>query len=187
MEPQANSPCSPQCGSDQPAVTRTVRTGGVSKSELLTRLQLAGVRLNEAALTLFADERFTTSTVSSDMEIVELSVAGLGFREGATLGELVDKAASMGLSLCPMELGPHLRLQFTDQSEGLLGQPLTQNRAPPVSVTIASAPIADDDDIVKGFYLRRMEGILWLRGYRSWPGHRWSPEDRFAFCLVNPT
>jgi hypothetical protein len=29
--------------------------------------------------------------------------------------------------------------------------------------------------------LRRIEGDLWLRGYQSWPGHHWSPQDVFVF------
>jgi hypothetical protein len=42
--------------------------------------------------------------------------------------------------------------------------------------------LAQDESIPKGFYLRRIEGILWLRGYRSGPEHLYSPEDRFVFC-----
>ena len=53
--------------------------------------------------------------------------------------------------------------------------------APPGSITVASAPLDDRDDTPKGFYLRRIESTLWLRGYRSWSGHRWSCEDVFAF------
>lgn len=56
-------------------VTRLIRMGGASKPELLSQLRVAGVRLNDAAQALFADDRFTTSTVSSLIEIVELSVA----------------------------------------------------------------------------------------------------------------
>jgi len=158
-----------------------IRVGGASKSELLFQLQLAGVRLNEAAQALFADERFTTVAVSSLIEIAELSVASLGFRKGATFAQIVEQAAAIRLSLCPLELGPHFRLQYPDQPEGFLGQPPSQHRAPPGSVTVASEPLADDEETPKGFYLRRIDGALWLRGYRSWSEHIWSPEDVFVF------
>jgi hypothetical protein len=36
----------------------------------------------------------------------------------------------------------------------------------------------------KGFYLRRINGVLWLRGYRSGPEHIYSPEDRLVFCRL---
>jgi len=161
--------------------SRSVRIGGVTKPELLHQLANAGVQLNEMGQALFADARFTTSTVSCVIETVQVSVAWLGFPSGATFDEIVRAAASHGLSMCPLELAPHLRLQFTDQEEGAEGRAPSQHRAPPGSVTVASVPISDDDEIPKGFYLRRIDGVLWLRGYRSWAGHVWSPEDLLLF------
>jgi hypothetical protein len=161
--------------------TWMVRIGGVTRAELLSRLQRAGVLLNEAAETLFADDRFTTSLLSTSVEVVSFSVAELGFPDGASFGDIVERANNIGLLLCPLEVGPHLRLQFIYQPEGFIGQPVSQNCAPPGSLTVASAPLAQDDDSPKGFYLRRIEGALWLRGYRSWAGHIWSPRDRLAF------
>ena len=159
----------------------SVSSGGVDKAELLARLESAGVLLNEAGRTLFADPRFTTSPTASRLDVVATSVADLGLSDGATIDLIVERAAAQGLELCPLELGPHLRLQFVDQEEGFIGQPLTKHRAPPGSLTLASAPLADDEETPKGFYLRRIEGVLWLRGYRSWPGHPWSAQDMLAF------
>jgi hypothetical protein len=160
--------------------TRMARIGGVPKVELLSRLQGAGVLLNDAAQALFADARFTTSSVSSLVETIQVSAA-LGFPDGATFAMVVKRAATNGLLLCPLELGPHLRLQFTDQPEGSLGQLASKHCAPPGSLTLASAAVSEDDETPKGFYLRRIEGDLWLRGYQSWPGHNWSPQDVFVF------
>ena len=168
-----------------PWVRRLFRTGGATKAELLSQLELAGVRLNDAARKLFSDDRFTPSTAGSLIEVAELSVASLNFHDGATIDQIVEQAARLGLSPCPLELGPHLRLQYTDQPEGFLNQPPSQHRAPAGSVTVASAPLDEDEDTPKGFYLRKIEGILWLRGYRSWAGHVWSPEDRLVFMPEN--
>ncbi|MCE9658390.1 MAG: hypothetical protein K8R60_07505 [Burkholderiales bacterium] len=52
---------------------RTARIGGAPEEELLSRLQGAGVLLNDAARALFADGRFMTSSVSSLVEAVEVS------------------------------------------------------------------------------------------------------------------
>ena len=41
--------------------------------------------------------------------------------------------------------------------------------------------LSDDDEVPKGFYLRRIEGVLWLRGYRAGAEHVWSPDDRLLF------
>lgn len=163
--------------------TRHVSIGGASKAELLTRLAAAQVRLNPMALALFADDRFTTTAVESVLEVAFTTVDQLGLGTGATFGQVVERAAAAGLSLCPLELGPHLRLQFTDQGEGSMGQPASQHCAPAGAVTVASAPLCDDDEAPKGLYLRRIEGAVWLRGYRSWPGHVWSPADVFVFAV----
>jgi hypothetical protein len=161
---------------------RRVRIGGVSKSELLARLDEARVCLNPLAHALFADDRFTTAAVPSVVEVVQLAVVDLGFRQGATFVQIVEQAASAALSPCPLEVGPHLRLELTDQPEGFFGQPASQNRAPAGSITVASVPLSDRDETPKGFYLRRVKGVLWLRGYRSWHGHIWSPDDVFVFA-----
>lgn len=161
---------------------RTICVGGMTKHELLARLRDAKVQLNESARVLFAHDGFTTSSAVSRVEIAELSVADLGYAGGASIGQIYDRAAACGLSPCPLEAAPHLRLQYPDQPEGHIGHPPSQHRAPPGSLTVASHELPGDDDTPKGFYLRRIEGILWLRGYRSGPDHVWSGADRFVFC-----
>ena len=166
---------------NSPAITRIVRVGGMSKPELLAEFEARGIELNEAARTLFAHDSFTTSDVASLARTVEVSVADLGCIRGATMAQIQERAAELGLSLCPLELGPHLRLQFLDQPEGYIGRPPSQHRAPPGAITVASMQPSDDDGIPKGLYLRRINGVLWLRGYWSGPDHVWSPEDRLVF------
>jgi hypothetical protein len=166
---------------DHPLGARAVRIGGMGRLELLAEIQRKGVEVNQAGLDLFADSRFTTSAVGSVVDIVEVTVAGLGFSQGATIDKIRERAMQLGMSPCPLELGPHLRLQHPDQPEGHLGYPPSQHRAPPGSLTIVSPPLAADEDIPKGFYLRRIDGVLWLRGYRSGPDHVWSAEDHLVF------
>jgi hypothetical protein len=150
--------------------------------QLLAQLAEAKVELNEAAQTLFSSDKFRTLATRRPVTAVELAVRDLGFAHGATMLDLRDKAAALGLCAPPIELGPHLRLQYLDQPEGCWGHPVTKHRAPPGSITVASAPLSEDDQFPKGFYLRRIQGTLWLRGYRaSDVEHRYDPDDRFVF------
>ena len=165
---------------------RRVCMGGLDKHALLAALEDAGVQLNEAARTLFGHEQFTTSGSPSVIDTVEITVAGLGLREGGTLSELMLKAAQGGLLPCPIELGPYLRLQYPDQAEGHVGRPVTRHRAPPGSLTVISPPLSESDEVPKGFYLRRIEGVPWLRGYRAPAGHVWAPEDQLLLALPGP-
>ena len=162
-------------------ITRLIRIGGVGKAELLARLQAAGVELNDAGRTLFAHDRFTTSAHSALLETLEDEVAGFGFPQGALLSQIIERAAGLGLAPCALQLGPHLRLQTLDQAEGFVGQPASSHRAPPGSITIVTAPYEDLDQ-PQGFYLRKISGVPWLRGYRAGPDHRWQAEDRLIFC-----
>jgi hypothetical protein len=166
---------------DCSAIIRTVPVGGLAKSELLQALQRNAILMNESAEQLFASDHFTTAATRYVITTVELTVRDLGFGRGSTIAEIYARAGVLGLGLCPLELGPHLRLQYLDQPEGYWGQPVRQHRAPAGSITIASEPLTEDDDLPKGFYLRRIKGVLWLRGYRSGPGHVWDADDRFIF------
>lgn len=168
-------------------VGRHVSFGGVPKAELLERLVAAGVQLNAAGLDLFADERFYTSAHPATLHAFQVTPGDLGLRNGGVMTDIVAAAVDHGLSLCPLELGPHLRLAFRDQAEGAVGNAPSKHRAPPGSITVASAPLSDDDETPKGFYLRRIEGTLWLRGYRSWDGHIWAPDDVFVFASASST
>jgi hypothetical protein len=164
-----------------PAPPRVVRCGAVSRVDLLERLARAGVNLNDYARILFESDGFVTSGEAFTVSIVETSPAGLGLAVGMTLPRIVDAAMARGLRPCPLELGPHLRLQYLDQAEPATVRPQDRNRAPLGSLTVVSAPLVDEDDFPRGFYLRRINGTPWLRGYRCSMDFEWQPEDRLVF------
>jgi hypothetical protein len=160
----------------------TVRVGGMTRSALLQALRERDIQLNPAAESLFDDPRFAPLGQERVIEISPVSVGELGFGEGATYAQIVARARERRLVECPLELGPRLRMQLLDQPEGALAPPTAPHRAPSGSLTVASAPLDNADETPKGFYLRRIDGVLWLRGYWSWPGHLWSPQDVLVFA-----
>lgn len=164
-----------------------VGIGALTRPALLAALRAHGIQLNPAAEALFEDPRFTTLPQHHLVPIAARSVAELGFDHGATYAQLIERAHAAGLLECPLELGPHLRTQFLDQPDEAAAGPLTHGRAPPGSITVASAPLDDTDATPKGFYLRHADGVLWLRGYWSSSDHHWSPDDVFIFSKRPPT
>lgn len=163
------------------ALCRTVRVGGLTKTELLQQLRSNAISLNAYAEQLFASDRFTVSAAPYALQTVELSVGDLGFPENGITSEVYKQARERGLELCPLELGPFLRLAYRDQPEGARGKPEWKQQAPYGSLTVASEPISDDDAFPKGFYLRCIEGVLWLRGYCCGPEDVWNSWDRLVF------
>ena len=173
-----NNEIYPHC----PFITRTVEVGGLTKSQLIQKLQQYSILMNEYGEKLFTDDKFTTSNKKYSLQTVELTVGDLGFPDGANTDRIFKRAEDLGLKLCPLELGPHLRMEYLDQTEGYSGDYLQQQQAPSGSITIASEILAEDDNFPKGFYLRRINGVLWLRGYCADHLHVWNPNDHFIFC-----
>ena len=165
-----------------PTVISVVPIGGLTTGALLAQRQRNAILLNAAAEQVFVSPHFTTAATPRTCTTVALTVCALGFTHAAITATIYTKAATLGLGLCPLELGPHFRLHYLDQPEGDWGQPMRQQQAPSGSLTIASAPLTPDDDFPKGFYVRRIKGELWLRGYRAGPDHVWAADDHLLFC-----
>ena len=166
---------------DCPAITKTLENGWQTKWQLMQKLQANSISINEFGEKLIRDNKFTTSESKYSLTIIELSVRNLGFPNGATMPQLFKQATDLGLELCPLELGPYIRLKYLDQPEGNIAASFQQNQAPFGSITIASQRVTDDDDFPKGFYPRKIDGVLWLRGYLADDLHVWNPDDRFIF------
>ncbi|MFJ7183911.1 helicase [Lysinibacillus xylanilyticus] len=165
-----------------PFITRTVEVGGLTKSQLVQKLQQYSILMNEYGKKLITDDKFTTSDKKYSLKTVELTVGDLGFPDGANTEQIFKRAEELGLKLCPLELGPHLRMEYLDQTEGSSSNSLQKQQAPSGSITIASEILTEDDNFPKGFYLRRINGVLWLRGYCADHLHVWNPNDHFIFC-----
>ncbi|MBP3951847.1 helicase [Bacillus suaedae] len=164
-----------------PLKTRTIEVGGLTKVQLIQKLERNFIMMNEYGKRLLSDERFKISNVKYNLETVELTVRNLGLPNGGTTSHIFKRARELGLVLCPLELGPYLRLEYRDQTEGGQGNSV-QNQAPVGSVTIASEILSANDEFPKGFYLRRLSDGLWLRGYVADDLHIWDPGDHFIFC-----
>jgi hypothetical protein len=167
---------------DCPIITRTIEIGGLTKLQLIQKLQQHSILMNEYGERLLSDDKFTTSDTKYSLKTVELTVGNLGFPDGATMPQIFKRASELGLELCPPELGPHLRLEYLNQPEGYSGKPSHQHQAPSGSITIASEIISEDDGFPKGFYLRQINGVLWIRGYIADHLHVWNPDNHFIFC-----
>ena len=111
---------------------------------------------------------FMASTEEAEVELVVASVAELGFKDGATLKDIYVRAQDLGLDLCPPEVGPQLRLQYTDQPKGEW-------------LIIAMEPITDSDGDLSLLYVEHDGGGRWLRADYGHPGNVWSGYCRFVF------
>ena len=63
---------------------------------------------------------FTTNEEEEEVGLVVVSLSDLGFEKETKYSDICKRAQKLGLDLCPAEVGPQLRLQFTDQLRGFL-------------------------------------------------------------------
>jgi len=117
---------------------------------------------------------FKISKEKKDLKLVKLSVADLGFSDGATYKEIIDRGRELELDICPPEAGPLLRLDY----EKLLGHDQPKNEW----ITVAMNTISDSGGGPHVFGVRcRDNGEHYL--YYSWasPDNPFDSDDDFLF------
>jgi hypothetical protein len=104
----------------------------------------------------------------TEVDIVVVSVAELGFPNGATRAQIYEKALSLGLGLLPAEVGPQMRLQYTDQPNGEW-------------ILVAMEPITDSDGSLYVVVVGHVSDGRWLDGSSGGPDDFWIGSCRWAF------
>lgn len=112
-------------------------------------------------------DKVTFSKNKQELELEILSVKDLGF-DLATTQEFYTKAKERGLELCPAEVGPYLRLRYTDQPKGEW-------------LVIGMEPIAGSSGDLRLFDVVHDDSDCWLRAYYGNPGDVWDGSLRFVF------
>ncbi len=77
-----------------------------------------GCVICEWANNIMNNSAFTLSKTRMTVDLVKVTVGDLGFTKLTRYDNICKRAESLGLSKCPAEVGPQLRLQYVDQYEG---------------------------------------------------------------------
>jgi hypothetical protein len=111
----------------------------------------------------------TVSIKEKEVELVIVSVAQLGFKDGAVRANIYRRAQELGLDLCSIEVGPQLRLQYKDQPKGQW-------------LLIGMEPLTDSDGNLSVFYMgRHADGGRWLLGNIGRPCSFWFADFLWVF------
>lgn len=150
----------------------TTLNGGKTKDQLKAELAAQKINFNYAGQ-MMDNEEFVITSKAEKLDLVRLTVADLGFPSGATIEQIFAKAESLGLELCPSDLGPNYRLNY-------LNQPLDE------WIYIGMKPISDADGDPGVFLLARDGFGLWLLDFFAAPWYRWGPDIQFVFRRRKP-
>lgn len=152
-------------------VWKTIKLGTIKNADDFRKaLKKAGFKIGNWGNDILDKPAFTVASSEEEIQLVNLSVADLGFKNGATYKDVCAKAKELGLELCPNEVGPQLRLQYKDQPKGEW-------------LRIAMEPITDSDGHLHVFGVVHDVGGLWLYGRSGYSGLFWLADDRFVFRL----
>lgn len=159
----------------------TVEIEAISREALLGRLTEAGVELNKHSETLLAMPAFEQLTAGT-FRVCVLSVAELNMgKTEPTLPAIHTRVKELGYRLCPLELAPFFRLAWMDQPNSSNSVLSGQKQAPESSVSVATPVLSEDFNVPKGFYLRVVDGVPWLRGHLCDEEHVFEQSTMFAF------
>ncbi len=125
-------------------VWKTITVGTFANSfALRNALDAAGCRIGDSAEEILARPAFTLSATKTDVELIAVSAAELGFQtDTAPLADIYARAQQLGFGLAAGEVAPQLRLQYFDQPIGeflIIGmEPIKTWKGEPVILTVAN-------------------------------------------------
>jgi hypothetical protein len=127
-------------------------------------------KLGDSANEIIGRPQFELSKAPEQIELVRVSGKDLGYppESQPSLGEIYERAASLGYALCPPEAGAQLRLQYTNQKVGEF-------------LVVAMRPIRDYEGDLTIFSVGNGGAGLLLVGNNGDPDVRVSPSVSFVF------
>ena len=143
-------------------------TGIKIKEEFIHTLEAKGNQVGDWAKDIMSKEEFVVSDKETKENLIILPVKVLGFPSGATVKKIFETAKKLGLELCPLETGPQLRLQYSEQ-------PVNEY------CLIVMEPISVSDGTPRLFSVDCNGGEPWLDTGDGRPDAMYGSDDLFAF------
>lgn len=125
--------------------------------------------LEDLAEQVIRSSHFTVASQETEIDLVVVSLAELGLKDGVGYSNIFERAQEFSLELCSFEAGPQLRLQYKDQPED-------------ERLYIAMKPINAWGGLGV-FHVDNDNGPLWLRfdNYTS----KWKSDSLWVFVRRN--
>ena len=154
---------------------KTIRLGiHRNVNGLRNALKEIGCKISHYADGILDQLTFTVSPIETEVDLMIVTLANLGFSKGAICKDIYDKAIMLGLSLCPPEVGPESLLQI----QGGLQK---GNR-----FIIGMEPIVSDGNLVVFNVENHYSGLQWLGASSGNPSRFWkdNPRTRWVFARI---
>lgn len=128
-----------------------------------------GFRIGDWAEDVLASPTFTLATERKEINLVKVTPKDLGFNDGSYREDIYSRAQEASLRLCPLEVGPQLRLKYTDQ---------------PKMESLQIGMETQTDSVGHPSQFRVVHGgdnFLWLVGDHKHDDDFWRADELFVF------
>jgi len=152
-------------------IWKTIKVGTYDTTEgIIEALEKEGFSIGYWAIDVLNSPAFMLASVESELDLVRISPTKLGFKDGAYRKDIYKQALDNGLTLCPLEVGPQLRLQYKNQ-------PVRE------SLQIGMEAQVDREGHESEFRVVHSptDGPLWLVGDHKHPDDFWEKNEYFIF------
>lgn len=150
--------------------TINLGTGLKTTGDFCKAMKNGGINISDWVSDILGKPAFTTTAEAAEVDLVKVTVAELGFKEGARRDQIYGRAKELGFEICLPEVGPQLRLQYLDQPKGEW-------------IFVGMEPILDSDGGPSVFCVGRNDSGLGLRGHWGSSGYVWDPAYQWVFVL----
>ena len=149
-------------------VFKTIKLGThKSVNDLRSSLKDNGNRISDWGDDILG--RIALAESETEVTLHMATVKELTGKDWATNREINEAIRSKGYDLCPAEVGPQLRLQYSDQPNGEW-------------IRVAMEPITASYGDLRVFFVARVDVGRWLGGYDGHPDCGWLGDYRFGFA-----
>lgn len=131
-------------------------------------LEKSGFRIGDYALQILKSMKVAETEIELDLVLVTPDLLGL---KNSTYQQICDRAKELGLEMCPVEVGPALRLAYPDQPFGEW-------------VWVGMDPVADSGGDLDVFRVGRRGDGRWLRTRWFDPLGAWPGDGQFVFVRL---
>lgn len=148
---------------------RTIKLGTHKNVKALKKaITDASQQISDWSNDIMGKPAFTLASEEISIDLVTATVAELGFTGNTRYDAICARIRELDYELCPAEVGPQLRRQYTDQ--------------PPHEVlVVAMEAISGSDGDLFVFRVRHSRGGRWLSTYFGRPDYLFGPGNRFVF------
>lgn len=156
-------------------VWRTIKCNPALKrsKHFLSAFSKKGLKISDRAKDIMLKDDFKKSfkgNSGQEYDLFLLTTSQLiGKANGGTTQEVFAGAKRLGFQKCPAWIGPQLRLNYEDQSNGEW-------------IRIGMETITDSNDGLRTFNVYRNGSELWLSAYYVNPDNVWHPDYLWVFC-----